>query len=324
MKILNISFADSAGAAYTLSHALNKQGHTAINMRANNNYLNYPTITALRHYDMETVRKMILKTDVLVFHTAMKPFMQTFKLTHADIKDKKKLLYFHGSDCRIYGDQIIDQANHYWGDYEILVSTPDLLEFVPAGSHWMPVCRSFKEIEEKYKPSKLDARALEKFGEKYTNILLGHAPTNPELKGSNVFFRVITNVVKQYEKAEYMPIHNLPWDSCLRTMAMLDLFYDQCVLGAYGAAAVEASIFRIPVVCPLKKVVVDAMKAIADVPPPFIQFSTEPELEEKSLMLCMSEDGRQMFGDMAYDYCKAVHDEKPVADRFMGIVNEMP
>jgi len=112
LKIMNISFADSAGAAYTLSHALNKQGHQAINMRANNNYLNYPTIAAMRNYDMTTVKRMILKSDVLVFHTAMKPFMQTFNLTTDELRDKKKLLYFHGSDCRTYGDQIIEQANH--------------------------------------------------------------------------------------------------------------------------------------------------------------------------------------------------------------------
>ena len=325
MKVLNISFADSAGAAYTLSHALNKQkGIQAVNMRANDNYINYPTIGAFRNYDMETIKRMIMKTDVLVFHTAMMPFMVTFKLTKQDLVDKKKIIYFHGSDLRTYGTEIIEQADQYWGDYEILVSTPDLLELVPRGAHWMPVCRSFSELRSKYMPSKKDEKALASFGEERVKVQLGHAPTNPEIKGSNVFFRVITEVVKQYEHAEYSAIHNLPWDSCLRRMAQLDIFYDQCVLGAYGLAAVEAGAFKLPVVCPLKPGVIDAMKEITDQPPPFIQFKTEPKLVEMSLMLCMDPKGRKMFGDMAYDYCKSVHDEKPVVERFLEIVEAMP
>ena len=325
MKVLNISFADSAGAAYTLSHALNKnKGMQAINLRANDNYLNYPTIGAFRNYDMPTIKRMILKTDVLIFHTAMAPFMITFGLTKEDLKDKKKLLYFHGSDLRPYGSDIIDQANHYWEDYEILVSTPDLLELVPRGSHWMPVCRSFRELRAKYMPSKRDLKAIASFGEEQVKTLLGHAPTNPEIKGSNVFFRVITEVVKQFPNAAYSAIHNLPWDSCLRKMAQLDIFYDQCVLGAYGLAAVEAGAFKLPVVCPLKPEVLTAMKEITDMPPPFIQFKTEEKLIEMSLMLCMDPKGRKYFGDMAYDYCKAVHDEGPVVERFLEIVSEMP
>jgi hypothetical protein len=267
---------------------------------------------------------MIMKTDVLVFHTAMLPFMQTFQLNKEMLKDKKKLLYFHGSDCRTYGDLIIEQANVLWEDYEILVSTPDLLELVPSGSHWLPVARSFSELTSKYVPSRRDAAALRSFGEEHTNIIMGHAPTNPEMKGSNVFFRVITKVIKQIPNAEYMPIQNLSWDSCMRTMAMLDIFYDQCVLMAYGTAAVEAAVFKMPVICPLKQSVMDAMKEATDAPQPFIQFKTEGELEDISVLLCLQKKGREEFGERAYNYAKAVHDEKPVADKFMSIVEAMP
>jgi len=324
LKILNLSFADSAGAAYTLSHALNKMGETAINMRANDNYLNYPTIANLRNYDMETVKRMILKTDVLVFHTAMKPFMQAFQLDPKDLKDKKKLLYFHGSDCRQYGKQIVEQADYYWGDYQILVSTPDLLELVPDSSKWLPVCRSFNEITAKYARSKKDQAALDSFGEPHTKTILGHAPTNPQMKGTHIFLRVITKVCSQIPNGEYLPIQMLPWDSCMRTMAKMDVFYDQCVLGAYGTAAVEAAIFKLPVICPLKPRVHEEMEKLSGMPQPFIQFNDEEELEHISLRLCAEPELRAAFGLKVYTYCKAVHDDKPVAERFMGIINQMP
>jgi len=324
MKIMNITFGDSAGAAFTLSHALNKAGETAINMRANDNYISYPSIADMREYDKETIKRMILKSDVLVFHTTIKPFMQAFHLEPEELTSMKKLLYFHGTDCRNYGGQIIEHADELLGDYQIMVSTPDLLDLVPKGSKWLPVCRSFNEIHSKYARSKKDDAALEAFGEPHTKVLLGHAPTNPEVKGTHVFLRVITKIVEQNPNAEYLGIHLLPWDACLRKMGYLDVFYDQCVLGAYGTAAVEASIFKIPVICPLKPGVVEAMERLSQKPQPFIQFNNEEELLDISLMLCAEPELRDRFGKKTYTYCKAVHDEKPVAKRFLDIVEAMP
>ncbi|MBA7709352.1 hypothetical protein ES703_118267 [subsurface metagenome] len=304
---MNISFGDSAGAAFSLSHALNKAGETAINMRANDNYISYPTIANMREYDKEAIKRMILKSDVLVFHTTVKPFMQAFHLKPKELADMKKILYFHGSDCRKYGETIIEHANESLGDYQILVSTPDLLNLVPEGSKWLPVCRSFNEIHSKYARSKKDQAALDRFDEPQTKIILGHAPTNPEGKGTHVFLRVITQVCEKIPNSEYLGIHLLPWDASLRKMGYLDVFYDQCKVGAYGTAAVEASIFKIPVICPVKPEVSDRMEALSGKPQPFIQFNNEDELLDISLLLCTEPKLRVLFGKKAYTYCKAVH-----------------
>ena len=326
MKVFNFSFADSAAAAYTLCHALNKkiEGMEAVNMRANDNYLNYPTISHMRNYDRETVKRMILRCDVLVFHTAMQAFMAALGLSKEDLKDKKKLLYFHGSDCRVYGDTLLEQADEAWEDYQILVSTPDLLKLVPKGAEWLPVCRSFTDIKRLHSPSVKDRSALESYGEPHVKTMLGHAPTNPEMKGTNVFMRVITRVIEDIPTAHYRPMQNIPWDSCLKTMGTLDVFYDQCVLGAYGTAAVEASIFELPTICLLKQDVVEHMAALSGKRQPFIQFKNEDDLYEISMRLCMDAELRHDFGRMAYIYSKAIHDEKPVAERFMKIVSDMP
>ena len=335
MKILNVSFADSAGAAFGLCHALNKEGYSAVNLRSNDNYLNYPTIANMRNYDMETVRRMILKTDVLVFHTAMAPLIKAFNLAPNDMSleenrimaEKKKLIYFHGSDCRQYGEEILEQADYYWGDYEILVSTPDLLSYVQDHAdhaNWLPVARSFTEISSKYGLSWEDKVALDRFGEPFLKTILGHAPTNPEIKGTHIFLRVITKVVEKMPNGMYLPIQMMPWDSCLRTMASMDIFYDQCLLGAYGTAAVEASIFKMPVVCLLKPEVQQIMEKESGLSSPFIQFASEDELEYISIKLCEEPDLRKKFGESAYDYCRAMHDEAPVVTRFMDIVAKMP
>jgi len=207
-------------------------------------------------------------------------------------------------------------------EYRVLVSTPDLKTFVP-DAHWMPVCRDFTSLRRRFSLCNQDQHALNRFGVK-NRLVFCHAPTNPEIKGSQIFYKAITEVVQNLEDVEYRPIRNMPWDSCMREMSSCDVYFDQCILGAYGMSAVEASIFKKPVVVLLKKQVVEAMTKESGLPQPFIQFSGEDDLREKSYMMVQPKTGaklRKGFGDMAYKYAKAMHDVEPVAERFMKIVN---
>lgn len=336
MKILNLCFADSAGAAYTLSHALNKlDGISSINLRANNNYINYPSIAEIRNYNEASCRGMVYESDIIVFHTAIKPFYTALHLDKKEMKDKKKLLYFHGSDARAFGGQILKQADELMKDYDVLVSTPDLKEIVPQ-AHWMPVCRSFSEIRRTYGLCNQDVKALKKFKAAKRKVVLGHAPTSQQRKGSEIFYKVITEMVEAFPNAEYQSMQNMPWDSCLRAMANLTIYYDQCVIGSYGMAAVEASIFKSAVFCLLRPDVIEIMEKESGLRNPFIQFgdverSKEegkllPDLDvlrNQSYMLIDNQRLQRKFGKMAYDYCKKMHDEKPVVKRFLKIVDDM-
>jgi len=323
MKIMNLSFADSAGAAFSLAHALNKrEGISSINLRANNNYINYPTIAAIRDYTEIGCRQLVHNADTVVFHTAIKPFYTALHLDQKQMKDKKKLLYFHGSDCRNYGKQIIEQADEMMGDYEVLVSTPDLLEIVPQ-AHWMPCVRSFSEISKRYGLCNQDKKALKAFGGGKTKIVLGHAPTNIERKGSTLFFRIITEIMQNFPHCEFAAIKNMPWTSCLRELSRCNILYDQYVTGAYGMVSVEAAIFKTAVFCRLEPKVHAMMEAESGLHQPFIQWETDDDLRTQSFMLVDNVKLQKKFGKMAYDYCKRIHDEKPVTDRFLKIVDGM-
>jgi hypothetical protein len=276
----------------------------------------------MRDYGSEATVNLIKKADVVVFHTAIRPFFQALNMKPETLKDKEKFLYFHGSDCRNFSESICTQADEYLIDYKILVSTPDLKTFVPE-AFWMPVCRDFRNIRERFLLSARDKRALSKFGVK-PRLIFTHAPTNPELKGSQIFYRAITDVVQAFKDVEYRPIRNLPWDSCMREMSRCDVYFDQCILGAYGMAAVEASIFKKPVVCLLSEEVTKAMNEESGLPQPFIQFNGEKDLQEKAFMMVNPKTGakiRKGFGDMAYRYSKKMHDARPCAERFLKIVN---
>lgn len=324
MKILNLSIEDMAGAGYTLSHALNKTGkHQSINFRIGaSNYLNYPTMAEGKYYKGPEIETIVNKADVIVFHSAILPYMTAFHLTEDKLKDKKCLLYFHGSDCRHYGKAFVQQAKEYLQNFTILVSTPDLLEYVPEAV-WMPVCRSFIEIKKQYNPQTIDEEALTSFGVPRTKTVLAHAPTNIERKGSALFMKIITELIENDPSVEYQVIQSMSWDSCLHALSHADIYYDQHIIGAYGLASVEAAIFKCAVFCKLNSQVLDVIKEETHIKNPFIQWNSEEEIRERSHALVREPKLRRRFGKIAYNYCQAVHDEEPVVNRFLKIVEGM-
>jgi len=306
----------------------------AINIRAKNNYIDYPTIVDLAEYAStpDRLMRLINKADILVLHSSVKPFFESdVPLTPKQLEGTKKLVYFHGSDLRIHGEGILKEADEYLEEYHILVSTPDLLRYVEhfgKTATWMPGCRSFTEIPRKFNMSSRDRAALRSFGDKQ-RVKLGYTNMRRPDKGYNLWNKVITDVVRSLPHVVFQEIMGKPWAEALRLISRLDLFFDQWMSGAYGMSSVEASIFKIPVVCRLEPSVAKVMEKESGVPQPFIQFSdyeTGDDLRTTTFMLCDGKKGeklRETFGKMCYDYCKAVHNEKPVAERFLKIVGEM-
>ena len=74
---------------------------------------------------------MVYDSDVVIFHSVVRPFYEGLELNPKKLKDTTKLLYFHGSDLRFTGKELLQQADQWMGDYTPLVSTPDLLLYLP-------------------------------------------------------------------------------------------------------------------------------------------------------------------------------------------------
>lgn len=322
LKVLNLGTQDMAGAGYCLSHALNKLGDVqSINLRTSNNYLNYPSMAEARYYGKTGCKKIVEDTDVVIFHTAVRPFFDAFGLDKEKLKAKRKFVYFHGSDCRNYGEQIIKDAKDVMGDFEILVSTPDLLALVPKeNSHWLPVARDFQAIKTKYGDNALDTDALKGWAELRRRTVLGHAPTNLQLKGSATFYKVITEVIETIDEVEFQSIKDLPWDSCLRLLRTVNVLYDQHVIGSYGMVAVEASIFGAAVFCKLKPDAAAFLEHEAGLKQPFIQWLDDDELRTQSFMIAQDPKLQQEFGAKTNEFCHRLHDDVNVAARFMRIL----
>lgn len=327
MKILNLSFQDFAGVAYTLSHAMNKHHpeHSTINLRALGSFYNYPTIAEMRDYDIKLCKKIVMKADVVLFHSVVKPFFKALNLKPKDLDGKKKIVYFLGSELRNLGTQLTDQAKEYLNTYQGLVDIPDLFFYTKEKVKWLPSCRSFSEISNMYAKCNQDSKALKAFEVPRKKVIFCHAPSDEYKKGTATFSRVITEIMKLLPQVNYLPVRNQTWAACLQALSGSDVVFDSDppFEYSYGMISVEASIFKIPVVTKISNRVIQKIYDETGLKSPFITFTNEDDLFEKAYLLGRDAEKRRMFGDLVYKYCKALHDEKPVSDKFLKIIGEM-
>jgi len=339
MKIVFLAVRDTGGTAYTLAHAINKitPEHQAINVRGMNTFVSYPTIADMADYNRSKIREMVYNSDVIVFLGAMQPFFEALRLRKNMLREKKKMLLCMGSEWRWGRDQLIKQADRLLQNYKIMLGGADMFlpMDTPDGKHfdvvdedkvaYLPVVRSFDEIQERFGVSKQDQVALETFAVPKKRVVFTHAPTSEVNKGSHIFYRAATRAQQRCPSMTFTTVRQLPWVSTLNVLAHSDVLYDQAppFPTAYGALSVEAAIFRLPSFSQVAPECRAFIKRHTGLDTPYITFSDDEDLFRKTVALATDVKIRRMFGDMNYAYCKQLHDEKPVVDRFMRIVEAM-
>jgi hypothetical protein len=112
-------------------------------------------------------------------------------------------------------------------DGPTFVSTPDLLDFVPA-ARWLPVVVAPDGWVEPARPALQRERPV---------VL--HVPTNPWLKGSAVADAELRRLAAD-GLIDYRRLEGVPPDEVRRQVLDADVVLDQLVLGLYSAAAVQA------------------------------------------------------------------------------------
>jgi glycosyltransferase involved in cell wall biosynthesis len=108
-------------------------------------------------------------------------------------------------------------------------------------------------------------------------------------------------------------------------MSSSHLLYDQDppFPETYGGISVEASIFKLPIISRISPYAQEFWKRETGLDCPVIQWSSDDDLFRKVYMLAKDAKLRREFGEKCYSFMRAIHDEKPVAERFMKFVEEM-
>ena len=132
--------------------------------------------------------------------------------------------------------------NPAWADVS-LVSTPDLLEFVP-GSILMPG------------PVDLDRWTLRPprttpiSHDEPVRIL--HAPSDREIKGTRHLLEAVERLRDEGYPVEILMLEGVPHDKVVEFCEQADLAVDQLMIGAYGTVAIEMMAKGVPVVCRIR------------------------------------------------------------------------
>ena len=344
MKIIFLAVRDTGGTAYTLAHAINKvtPEHQAVNVVGMTTFIRYPMIVDMADYSRSKIRQMVYNSDVVVFLGAMQPFFDALKLRRPQLADKKKILLCMGSEWRLGRDQLVTQADRLLEDYKIVLGGADMflpLDFTNPETGkpqhfdavdddavgYLPVVRSFDDIQERFGINTSDHAALESFGVPRKRVVFTHAPTSEANKGSHLFYRAVTRAQQSCPRLVFTTIRQQPWVTTLSIIAHSDVMLDQAppFPTAYGALSVEAGIFGLPSfsqVAPACRAFIERHTGLKT---PHIVFTDEEDLYQKVALIARDAHLRQHYGKLNYDYCRQLHDEKPVVDRFFTIVEKM-
>jgi hypothetical protein len=342
LKIVFLAVRDTGGTAYTLAHAINKvtPEHQAVNIVGQNTFIQYPMIVDMADYSRKSLREMVYGSDVVVFLGAMQPFYESLHLQRKMMVDKKKILLCMGSEWRLGRDQLIEQADKVLGEYKIVLGGSDMflaLDIPDASGKlfkhfdaadedevaYLPVVRSFEEIQTKFGVNSADRLALESFSVPRRKVIFTHAPTSETNKGSHIFYRACTRAQQVCRELVFTSIRQQAWVTTLGILSRSDVLYDQAppFPTAYGALSVEAGIFGLPSFSQVSPECHDFIKKHTGLDTPYITFSDDEDLFKKTVALTQDADLRRHYGKLNYDYCRQLHDEKALAmmESFMDV-----
>lgn len=175
------------------------------------------------------------------------------------------------------GDEIKQNRIRKWDEYadHIFSITPDLLEFLPERTEFLP-------------SSSVDPTSIQyipKSPSRGETIRITHAPSHQGVKGSRFVLAAMEKIMASDKNVEFDLIEN---ESHSRTMALCsrsDLLVDQLILGWYGGLAVEAMSMGVPVVANINERYLESIDKNMAIGLPII--SANPESIERILRDCI-------------------------------------
>jgi hypothetical protein len=135
------------------------------------------------------------------------------------------------------------RPNPAWADVT-LVSTPDLLEFVP-GARLMPGPVDLA----KWTPR--PPRTTPVSHSDPVRIL--HAPSDREIKGTSHLLATIERLKAAGYPVELLLLEGVPHDEVAEFCSTADIAVDQLMIGAYGTVSIEMMAKGVPVVCRIRE-----------------------------------------------------------------------
>ncbi|MFH0930368.1 MAG: glycosyltransferase family 4 protein [Candidatus Zixiibacteriota bacterium] len=291
---------DYGGAGYKISRAQRKLGHQSDYGSFQTSYFGFPAEYNLQEYRSRFKKasfflKAVLKYDIFHFHS------ESLFFDYRDIPlfkklGKKVIFHFHGSEIR--GKKMhprIKLADAH------LVSTPDLLEYVPDGI-WIP------------QPIDLDYWKPLSIEKKEGAVIIIHAPSHRKKKGTDLIISTIEELKREGYPVELSLIEGKSYESLKSYYQKGGIFMDQIIIGTYGNFAVEGMALKKPVCVYIK----EEVSPLYPKELPVMNTSLD-NLKQNLIKLIEDENLRKELGEKGRAYVEKYHDVQKVALKCLSI-----
>lgn len=333
MRILHLS--NIAGQAAILSKALRSLGYQASSVAFAEEKLQYPADINLHFEKRRRIGRayqrvklfwdVALHYDVVHFHYGRTILPNGSDLALLRALGKRLVVTFHGSDVRnlqvIYNAAIRARGEkpakaplstseqkktiQIFAKYAnvCLVTTPDLLEYVP-GAVYLPAVVSLEDLPfvgSSYCPGQ--------------PIRILHAPSKRDLKGTDFLLTAVDRLVSEGQNLELILVEGTPHEKTLQLMANSDIVVDQLLIGWYGVVSIEAMALGKPVVCYIRD---DLLDRYAGRSLPILNANPENVFQVLKEVLDTSEK-RKSLGMKGRTYVQTYHEDKVIAQKLVQI-----
>jgi len=108
---------------------------------------------------------------------------------------------------------------------------------------------NYPEFKGVYTPQAIDCDQMDNEWFKHDHSktkLISHAPSSRIIKGTDTFLAAMNKLASEYPEAQLNLIEKLSHKECLRRTKQSYVLFEQCVVGAYGYAGLEAMSYGIP------------------------------------------------------------------------------
>lgn len=250
----------------------------------------------------------LLRFDVYHFHAYRSLLPLNLDLFLLKSFKKRVFMEFHGSELRVNGgaDGSPTQNRRRVSRLKRVLRSVDAVILHDAELRpYLGECN----VPVFYIPLRLNT---ERFRPHYPNPknrkpIIVHAPSKPELKGTEDIIAAIERLTDKYE-FEFRLVHGQTQEEAISTYQDADIIVDQILRGTYGVFTIEGMALGKPVICYLSDEMMD------NFPNDLPVISANSETIEKAIeSLILDGDYRRRVGELSRAYAENYHNYKIIA-----------
>jgi len=270
--------------------------------------------------------KLIHHFDVFhfVFGHSLLPTYYNFDVPLLKLLNKKIVMHFVGSEIRPRNipetKTDVDVINRkkklvkYWEKYaDAIISHPEYSQLLTVNYHNIPLGYDL----EHWKPFQSNI-----IKEDAKQILIVHAPSNREAKGTKYVELAVNMLVKDGCNIKFKLLENLPNSEVRKWVNASDIVVDQLLTGWHGALAVESMALGKPVLCDINDEWLNHPSCAYAKDIPLVNTSPD-NIYENLKLLIENPDLRKEIGQKSRKYVEGVHDSKKIAKQLLELYESL-